>query len=43
MRGDGRTVTSKAFALLSAFESGPNAQSLSDLAEHADLPLPTAS
>ncbi|GAB2803020.1 IclR family transcriptional regulator [Streptomyces chlorus] len=42
MRGDGRTVTSKALALLGAFESGPTALSLSDLAEHADLPLPTA-
>ncbi|MBF6357051.1 IclR family transcriptional regulator [Nocardia higoensis] len=42
MRGDGRTVTSKALALLAAFESGPNALSLSDLAEFADLPLPTA-
>ncbi|WP_040795181.1 IclR family transcriptional regulator [Nocardia higoensis] len=42
MRGDGRTVTSKALALLGAFESGPNALSLSDLAEFADLPLPTA-
>ncbi|MEV6101854.1 IclR family transcriptional regulator [Nocardia sp. NPDC051981] len=38
----GRTVTSKALALLGAFESGPNALSLSDLAEFADLPLPTA-
>lgn len=42
MRGDGRTVTSKTLALLGAFESGPTAQSLSQLAEHADLPLPTA-
>jgi len=42
MRGDGRTVTSKAFALLDAFDRGPYALSLSDLAEHADLPLPTA-
>ncbi|VFA90649.1 Pectin degradation repressor protein kdgR [Nocardia farcinica] len=42
MRGDGRTVTSKALALLAAFESGPNALSLSDLAEFAGLPLPTA-
>lgn len=42
MRGDGRTVTSKSLALLSAFERGPAAQSLSDLAAHADLPLPTA-
>ena len=42
MRGDGRTVTSKAFALLSAFETGQSAFTLSELAEHADLPLPTA-
>jgi DNA-binding IclR family transcriptional regulator len=42
MRGDGRTVTSKALALLSAFETGPTALSLSDLAERADLPLSTA-
>jgi DNA-binding IclR family transcriptional regulator len=42
MRGDGRTVTSKALALLGAFESGPTALSLSDLAGRADLPLPTA-
>ncbi len=42
MRGDGRTVTSKALALLGAFEQGPTALSLSDLAAHADVPLPTA-
>jgi DNA-binding IclR family transcriptional regulator len=42
MRGDGRTVTSKALALLGAFEGGPSALSLSDLAAHADVPLPTA-
>jgi DNA-binding IclR family transcriptional regulator len=42
MRGDGRTVTAKVLDLLAAFESGPNALSLSDLAEHARLPLPTA-
>lgn len=40
--GDGRTVTSKVLALLGAFEGGANALSLSDLAERADLPLPTA-
>jgi len=39
---DGRTVTSKVLALLSAYESPPVAKSLTDLAEHADLPLPTA-
>ncbi|GGJ69071.1 IclR family transcriptional regulator [Streptomyces brasiliensis] len=42
MRGDGRTVTSKVLALLGAFEGGRHALSLSDLAQHADLPLPTA-
>lgn len=42
MRGDGRTVTSKALALLGAFEDGPHALPLSDLAAHAGLPLPTA-
>jgi DNA-binding IclR family transcriptional regulator len=42
MRGDGRTVTSKVLALLDAFEGGSAALTLSDLAAHADLPLPTA-
>lgn len=42
MPGDGRTVTSKALALLGAFEQGPTALSLSDLAAHAEVPLPTA-
>lgn len=42
MRGDGRTVTSKVLALLAAFEGRPTALSLSELAEQADLPLPTA-
>ena len=42
MRGDGRTVTAKVFALLSTFETGPSAFTLSQLAEHAHLPLPTA-
>lgn len=40
--GGGRTVTSKVLALLAAFEHGPSAQSLSELAAHADVPLPTA-
>jgi DNA-binding IclR family transcriptional regulator len=38
----GRTVTSKALALLGAFESAPRPLSLTQLAEHAQLPLPTA-
>lgn len=42
MRGDGRTVTSKVLAVLDAFEGGPTALSLSDIAEHADVTLPTA-
>jgi DNA-binding IclR family transcriptional regulator len=42
VRGDGRTVTSKALSLLDAFEGGPAALSLSDLARVADIPLPTA-
>lgn len=42
MRGDGRTVTSKVLALLGAFEGGTSALSLSDLAEYAEVPLPTA-
>jgi len=42
MRGDGRTVTSKVLAVLSAFEGARNPLTLSDLAAQADLPLPTA-
>ncbi|WP_460870421.1 IclR family transcriptional regulator [Nocardioides pakistanensis] len=42
MRGDGRTVTSKVLAMLSAFEGGSGALTLSDLADHAGIPLPTA-
>lgn len=42
MRGDGRTVTSKVLALLDAFEGGSSALTLSELAEHAQVPLPTA-
>lgn len=42
MRGDGRTVTSKVLSVLGAFEGGPTALSLSDIAAQADLPLPTA-
>jgi DNA-binding IclR family transcriptional regulator len=42
MRGDGRTVTSKVLALLDAFEGGATALTLTELAAHADLPLPTA-
>lgn len=38
----GRTVTSKALALLAAFETSPGPLSLTQLAERADLPLPTA-
>jgi DNA-binding IclR family transcriptional regulator len=38
----GRTVTSKVLAMLAAFERGPSALSLSDIAAAADLPLPTA-
>ncbi|WP_370288256.1 IclR family transcriptional regulator [Nocardioides sp.] len=37
-----RTVTSKALALLGAFEHPPAAKSLTELAGLADLPLPTA-
>lgn len=42
MGTDGRTVTSKVLGLLEAFESGPSALTLTELAAHADLPLPTA-
>lgn len=38
----GRTVTSKVLAILAAFESASGALSLSQIAESADLPLPTA-
>ncbi|GAB91558.1 IclR family transcriptional regulator [Gordonia rhizosphera] len=41
-RGDGRTVTSKVLAMLSAFEEVGGALTLSELAQHADIPLPTA-
>lgn len=42
MRGNGRTVTSKVLAMLSAFEGGHRALTLSEIAEHAEIPLPTA-
>lgn len=42
MRSDGRTVTAKVFALLGAFEGARHALSLSELAQYADVPLPTA-
>ena len=42
MGSEGRTVTSKVLGMLEAFEGGPNALTLTDLAAHADLPLPTA-
>ena len=42
MRGDGRSVTSKVLAMLSAFEGRPGALTLSEIAEHAEIPLPTA-
>ncbi|MDV8009354.1 IclR family transcriptional regulator [Rhodococcus sp. IEGM 1318] len=38
----GRTVTSKVMAILSTFESGPSTRTLTQIAEAADLPLPTA-
>ena len=38
----GRTVTSKVLAILGAYETGSATRSLSQLAEVADLPLPTA-
>lgn len=40
--GSGRTVTSKVLAILGAFESGLASLSLSQIAESADVPLPTA-
>lgn len=42
MARDGRSVTSKVLAVLAAFEGGARALTLSELAEHAGLPLPTA-
>lgn len=42
MRGDGRTVTSKVLGLLGAYAHTSRALSLSELAEAADVPLPTA-
>jgi DNA-binding IclR family transcriptional regulator len=41
-RRPGRSVTSKVLGILEAFESGPAAMSLTQIAESADLPLPTA-
>lgn len=38
----GRTVTSKVLAILAAFESATSSLTLSQIAESADLPLPTA-
>ncbi|WP_199285556.1 IclR family transcriptional regulator [Saccharomonospora iraqiensis] len=38
----GRSVTSKVLRILAAFESGPASLSLTQIAESADLPLPTA-
>lgn len=38
----GRTVTSKVLAILAAFEAGRATLTLTDVAERADLPLPTA-
>lgn len=38
----GRTVTSKVLAILAAFETGPAARTLTELAAIADLPMPTA-
>jgi DNA-binding IclR family transcriptional regulator len=40
--GDGRSVTAKVFAILEAFESGLSSLSLSQIADSAGLPLPTA-
>jgi DNA-binding IclR family transcriptional regulator len=37
----GRTVTSKVLAILGAFEAGPASLSLTQIAESAELPLPT--
>jgi DNA-binding IclR family transcriptional regulator len=41
-RGAGRTVTSKVLAILAAFETGPSSRSLTEIAEAAAVPLPTA-
>ena len=38
----GRTVTSKVLAILASFERGPASLSLSQIADRAGLPLPTA-
>ncbi|MFE6509146.1 IclR family transcriptional regulator [Nocardioides sp. NPDC057767] len=40
--GDGRSVTAKVLAILSVFESGRSSVSLTEIAVHADLSLPTA-
>lgn len=42
MGDDRRSVTAKVLALLSAFEGRANAITLTDLAAHAGVPLPTA-
>jgi len=42
MRGDGRTVTSKVFSILAAFEGRSSGLTLSEISALADLPLPTA-
>lgn len=41
-RPPGQSVTSKVLRILEAFESGPSALSLTQIAESADLPLATA-
>ncbi|MGY1812331.1 IclR family transcriptional regulator [Blastococcus sp. SYSU D00820] len=41
-RGPGESVTSRVLRILEAFESGPASQSLTQIAESARLPLPTA-
>ena len=38
----GATVTSRALALIGAYDSGHRRLSLTQLAERADLPVPTA-
>ncbi|NMN95751.1 IclR family transcriptional regulator [Antrihabitans stalactiti] len=40
--GPARTVTSKVLRILGAYESGPAVRTLTELAEAADIPLPTA-
>ena len=42
MTGDGRTVTSKVLAILAAFEQSAHGLSLTEIAERAELTLPTA-